>query len=34
MFAIVAHSHGGDGAGDPPLDPTRVPTSCETGNIL
>ena len=34
MSAAVACSHGGDGAGDPPPDPTRVSTSCETGNIL
>ena len=35
MSATVARSHGGDGADPPPPpDPTRVPTSCETGNIL
>ena len=34
MFATIARSHGSDGAAPPPPDPTRVPTSCETGNIL
>ena len=35
MSATVARSHGCDGADPPPLpDPTRVPTSYETGNIL
>ena len=34
MSATVARSHGGDGEGDPPPNPTQVPTSCETGNIL
>ncbi|XP_062118553.1 uncharacterized protein LOC133832194 [Humulus lupulus] len=29
MSVVVAHSHGGDGAGDPHSDPTRVPTFCE-----
>ncbi|XP_062085859.1 exocyst complex component EXO70H1-like [Humulus lupulus] len=27
----VTHSHDGDAGGDPPLDPTRIPSSCQPG---
>lgn len=30
MSTDVASYHGGDGGGDDPLDPTSVPTSCES----
>ncbi|XP_062076400.1 uncharacterized protein LOC133781437 [Humulus lupulus] len=30
MSADVARAHGGDAGGDPPPDPTRIPTTCES----
>lgn len=34
VMAAVARGHGGDAGGDPPPDPSRIPASCETGNLL
>ncbi|XP_062097037.1 uncharacterized protein LOC133803103 [Humulus lupulus] len=31
MSADVARAHGGDAGGDPPPDPTRIPTTCDSG---
>ena len=34
MSADVARAHGGDAGGDPPPDPTRIPTTCDSGNFF
>ena len=34
MSIDVARAHGGDAGGDPPPDPTRIPGSCESGNLF
>lgn len=34
MLVDVAIYHSGDGDGRDPLDPSRIPTSCEIGNII
>ena len=34
MSIDVARAHGGDAGGDPPPNPTRIPGSCESGNLF
>ena len=33
-MAEVARYHGGDGGADPPPDPTRIPSQCESGIFM